>query len=64
MEEMTAEERNSTLNEVKILKVLHHPNIIQYSENFIENNALMIAMEYAQGMHIKLTAKSAVISLN
>ncbi|CAK8692248.1 unnamed protein product [Clavelina lepadiformis] len=49
MEEMTAEERGSALNEVQILKRLSHPNIIQYYENFLDGNNLVIAMEYAQG---------------
>nr|XP_002126613.1 serine/threonine-protein kinase Nek8 [Ciona intestinalis] len=49
MEDMTADDRASTLNEVQILKVLKHPNIIQYYENFLEGNNLVIAMEYAQG---------------
>nr|CAB3264292.1 serine/threonine-protein kinase Nek8 [Phallusia mammillata] len=50
MEDLTAEERASSLNEVQILKkVLNHPNIIHYYENFLEGNKLVIAMEYAQG---------------
>ena len=46
---MTKEERQAALNEVKVLSMLHHPNIIQYYENFLEDKALMIVMEYAQG---------------
>jgi hypothetical protein len=30
--------------------MLCHPNIIQYYENFLEDKALMIVMEYAQGI--------------
>lgn len=47
---MTKEERQAALNEVKVLSMLHHPNIIEYYENFLEDKALMIVMEYAQGM--------------
>ncbi|XP_069125944.1 serine/threonine-protein kinase Nek8-like [Argopecten irradians] len=49
VEQMTKEERQAALNEVKVLSMLSHPNIIQYFENFLEDKALMIAMEYAQG---------------
>lgn len=50
VEQMTKEERQAALNEVKVLSMLHHPNIIEYYENFLEDKALMIVMEYAQGM--------------
>ena len=46
---MTKDERQSALNEVKVLSMLSHPNIIEYYENFLEDKALMIVMEYAQG---------------
>ena len=49
MEQMTKEERQAALNEVKVLAMLDHPNIIEYIENFLEDKALMIVMEYAQG---------------
>ena len=40
----------AALNEVKVLSMLSHPNIIEYYENFLEDKALMIVMEYAEGM--------------
>lgn len=46
---MTKEERIAALNEVKVLSILNHPNIIKYYENFLEQAALMIVMEYAEG---------------
>ncbi|XP_013380324.1 serine/threonine-protein kinase Nek8 isoform X2 [Lingula anatina] len=49
VEQMTKDERQSALNEVKVLSMLDHPNIIEYYENFLEDKALMIVMEYAQG---------------
>jgi serine/threonine protein kinase len=49
VEQMTKEERQAALNEVKVLSMLHHINIIEYYENFLEDKALMIVMEYAQG---------------
>ena len=29
--------------------MLHHPNIIAYYDSFVEDKALMIVMEYAEG---------------
>lgn len=49
MESITTEECELTKNEVKVLAMLHHPNIIEYYENFLENNTMMIVMEYAPG---------------
>ncbi len=49
VEAMTTDERQSALNEVKVLSMLDHPNIIEYYENFLEDKALMIVMEYAEG---------------
>eukprot|EP00037_Helgoeca_nana_P030767 m.383513 g.383513 ORF g.383513 m.383513 type:complete len:265 (-) comp28261_c2_seq1:1516-2310(-) len=49
VEEMTYEERQSALNEVKVLDMLNHPNIISYFDSFFEEKALMIVMEYAEG---------------
>ncbi|MCL4145960.1 UNVERIFIED_CONTAM: hypothetical protein GTU68_016565 [Idotea baltica] len=39
----------ATENEVMVLKILNHPNILEYYENFIENNTMFIVMEYAPG---------------
>ncbi|XP_029417252.1 serine/threonine-protein kinase Nek8 isoform X4 [Nannospalax galili] len=46
---MTKEERQAAQNECQVLKLLNHPNVIEYYENFLEDKALMIAMEYAPG---------------
>ncbi|MBN3292159.1 NEK8 kinase, partial [Polypterus senegalus] len=46
---MTRDERQAAQNECQVLKLLNHPNIIEYYENFLEDKALMIAMEYAPG---------------
>lgn len=54
VEQMTKEERQAALNEVKVLSMLSHPNIIQYYENFLEDKALMIVMEYAQGLPLEI----------
>ena len=42
-------DRNTSAVEVKVLKMLKHPNIIQLYDSFILNNCLMMVMEYATG---------------
>lgn len=37
------------MNEVKVLGMLRHPNIIEYHDSFLEEKAMMIVMEYAAG---------------
>lgn len=49
VEEMTAEERKSAYEEVRILSTLKHPNIIAHYDNFFDQTALIIIMEYAEG---------------
>ena len=46
---MESEERKSAVNEVNVLAMLKHPNIVAYYDNFMEDKSLMIAMEYAPG---------------
>ena len=38
------------VTDVNGFQVLHHPNIIQYYENFFSGSKLVIAMEYAPGV--------------
>ncbi|XP_023335060.1 serine/threonine-protein kinase Nek8 [Eurytemora carolleeae] len=49
VEQMSAADRQGALNEIKVLSMLQHPNIIDYHENFIQDKAMMIVMEYAAG---------------
>ncbi|XP_064645457.1 uncharacterized protein LOC135498878 isoform X2 [Lineus longissimus] len=49
MHDLNAAERQLALNEVKVLAVLDHPNIISYYDSFEEDGVLMIEMEYANG---------------
>lgn len=49
MIELTASERLMALNEVQVLSVLDHPNIISYYRSFEKDGILMIEMEYADG---------------
>uniref|UniRef100_G3WP49 non-specific serine/threonine protein kinase n=1 Tax=Sarcophilus harrisii TaxID=9305 RepID=G3WP49_SARHA len=45
VEQMTKDERLAAQNECQVLKLLNHPNVIEYYENFLEDKALMIAWE-------------------
>jgi NIMA (never in mitosis gene a)-related kinase len=36
VEQLSKVDRQATLNEAKVLAMLHHPNIIEYYENFIQ----------------------------
>lgn len=47
VEHLTEQEKESTLNEVKVLSRLNHPNIIAYYDNFIHDSSVKIVMEYA-----------------
>lgn len=49
VDEMSIDERKASETEAKVLDMLKHPNIIAYFESFIEDNSIMIAMEYAPG---------------
>ena len=49
MDQMTTGDRQSILTEIKVLAMLHHPNVIEYFENFLQDKAMMIVMEYAAG---------------
>ncbi|XP_077861662.1 serine/threonine-protein kinase Nek8-like, partial [Saccoglossus kowalevskii] len=59
MHDLTAAERQMALNEVNVLAMLDHPNIISYYDSFEEDGTLMIEMEYADGgtLHQYLAGK-------
>ncbi|XP_012937764.1 uncharacterized protein LOC101851545 [Aplysia californica] len=47
MHDLNVNERQLALNEVSVLAMLDHPNIISYYDSFEEDGVLMIEMEYA-----------------
>ncbi len=47
--QLSAVDRQATLNEVRVLAMLHHPNIIEYHDSFMADKAMAIVMEYASG---------------
>ena len=42
-------EKRDALNEVEILSLLNHANVITYYNHFLDNQTLLIEMEYANG---------------
>jgi NIMA (never in mitosis gene a)-related kinase len=58
--ELTPKERQSALNEIRILSSLSHSNIIGYKESFYEedSNTLNIVMEYADDGDVESKIKN------
>ena len=50
---MDDKSREKCLKEVRLLQSLHHPNIIQYLDSFIEANDLIIIVEWAAAGDLK-----------
>jgi NIMA (never in mitosis gene a)-related kinase len=44
---LSAKERESALNEVRLLASIKHENVIGYRETFVEGHTLCIVMDYA-----------------
>lgn len=63
VDDLGKEERFSALNEVKVLAMLQHPNIIAYYDNFVDEKSLMIVMEYAPGgtLHDFIQERNSVL---
>ncbi len=47
------DEKKNALQEANLLKTLAHPHIVEYKDSFIEDNTLVIIMEYCEGMLIR-----------
>ena len=43
-------ERNNAMKEIEILSLLNHANIVAYFNNFMDDNLLLIEMEYCNGI--------------
>lgn len=46
---LKGKERQKTVKEVEIMQQLEHPNIIKYHNSFLEDNGIVIVMEYIDG---------------
>lgn len=51
MQKLSSKEKDNSLNEVRILASISHPNVIGYKEAFFEDttNCLCVVMENADG---------------
>lgn len=46
---LSEKERRDALNEIVILALLQHDNIIAYYNHFMDNSTLLIELEYCNG---------------
>ena len=62
LEKLDKKEQENSVNEVRLLASISHPNVISYKEAFFDerNNTLNIIMEYADNgdLHTEITKKS------
>ena len=50
---MSKRDQEDTDKEAKILRRLNHPHVVKFIESFLENDALVIIMEYCAGGDLK-----------
>lgn len=46
---LSEKERRDVMNEISILSILEHNNIIAYFNHFMDKNTLLIELEYCNG---------------
>jgi len=46
-DDQSEEDQNDTMNEIRVLSNVAHPNIVAYYGSFVEDNVLNVVMEYA-----------------
>lgn len=49
LKRLSEKERRDAMNEIVILSVLQHDNIVAYYNHFLDNNILLIELEYCNG---------------
>lgn len=63
---LSDKERRDVMNEISILSILQHNNIIAYFNHFMDKNTLLIELEYCNGemdpVTLFLTRPPVVIS--
>lgn len=54
-------ERGDAQNEIDILSILNHANIISYYNHFLDGETLLIEMEYANGKLYNVYCIGAIV---
>merc|ERR1719253_1204194 len=57
---MVPKQREKCLKEVRLLQSLDHPNIVNFKDSFIDNNELLIIVEWAEKGDLKRLIRRAV----
>jgi len=52
LERLGEKEKRDAQNEIDILSILNHPNIVSYYNHFLDGSTLLIEMEYADGKRV------------
>lgn len=52
LQRLSEKERRDSQNEIDVLSILNHTNIVSYYNHFMDGNILLIEMEYANGTYI------------
>jgi len=50
LKKLSDKEKRESQNEIDILSMLNHPNVISYYNHFLDGSTLLIEMEYANGL--------------
>lgn len=61
LKSLTEKESRDVMNEISILSMLEHNNIIAYFNHFMDNKSLFIELEYCNGKVISLSAFSSEV---
>lgn len=60
---LSERERRDVMNEISILSILEHNNIIAYFNHFMDKNTLLIELEYCNGKKILYNVSTVNICL-
>lgn len=58
---LSEKERRDALNEIVILALLQHDNIIAYYNHFMDNTTLLIELEYCNGKQSSVGSSQTLI---
>lgn len=61
---LSEKERRDVMNEISILSILEHNNIIAYFNHFMDKNSLFIELEYCNGKKLLSVRCPDVIAIS